>query len=73
MSYTETKEVTHLNAHRVKVGGRVYALERTCRNFGGEEGTNGEGYDFACDSCGWCGSVCGPNFCPSCGAKVVKE
>lgn len=43
---------------------------RTCRDFGGEEGTNGEGYDFACPVCGWCGDVTEPNFCPHCGAWV---
>lgn len=45
--------------------------ERTCRDFGGEEGTNGEGYDFACSACGWCGDITEPNFCPNCGAMVV--
>lgn len=45
--------------------------ERTCHDFGGEEGTNGEGYDFACSSCGFCSDVCEPNYCPNCGAKVV--
>lgn len=43
----------------------------TCRNLGGEEGTFGEGYDFACSSCGLCTSLIDPNFCPQCGAKVV--
>lgn len=43
---------------------------RTCRDFGGEEGTNGEGYDFACSVCGWCGDVTEPNFCLHCGAWV---
>lgn len=47
--------------------------ERTCRDFGGEEGTNGEYYDFACDACGWCGDMPpGPNYCPNCGAKVIE-
>lgn len=44
--------------------------ERTCRDFGGEEGTNGEGYDFACSLCGYCCDLPQPNFCPSCGARV---
>ena len=44
--------------------------ERTCRDFGGEEGTNGEGYDFACSRCGYCCDLPQPNFCPSCGARV---
>lgn len=28
--------------------------ERTCRNLGGEEGTNFEHYDFGCSACGYC-------------------
>lgn len=44
--------------------------ERTCRDLGGEEGTNGEGYDFACSLCGYCCDLPQPNFCPSCGARV---
>lgn len=47
--------------------------ECTCRNFGGEEGTNGEYYDFACGSCGFkCDGPTDPNYCPNCGAKVVR-
>lgn len=47
--------------------------ERTCRNFGGEEGTNGEDYDFACGSCGFmCDGLTNPNYCPKCRAKVVE-
>lgn len=45
--------------------------ERTCHNFGGEEGTNGEYYDFACSTCGYCCDLPEPNFCPYCGARVV--
>lgn len=41
-----------------------------CRNFGGEEGTVGEGYDFAC---GFCCDLPDARYCPSCGAKVVGE
>lgn len=47
--------------------------ERTCRNLGGEEGTNYEYYDFACSSCGYCADVTEPNYCPYCRAKVVDE
>lgn len=47
-----------------------YFAERTCRDFGGQEGTNGEDYDFACSACGWCGDVAEPRFCPNCGARV---
>lgn len=54
----------------VDVGG--LELRRTCRDFGGEEGTNGEGYDFACSLCGYCCDLPQPNFCPSCGARVVE-
>lgn len=47
--------------------------ERTCRNFGGEEGTNGEDYDFACGSCGFMyDGLTNPNYCPHCSAKVVE-
>lgn len=45
--------------------------ERTCCDFGGKEGTNGEGYDFACDACGFCCDLPEPSYCPNCGAKVV--
>ena len=31
MSHTETKEVTYLDGHRIKVGRRIYKMERTCR------------------------------------------
>lgn len=48
-------------------------IDPTCHDFGGEEGTNGEGYDFACSICGWCGNVTEPNYCPDCGARVVSE
>lgn len=68
--HTETKAVTYLNGHRIEVGGKVYRHERTCHDFGGEEGTNGEGCDFACSTCGYCCDVCEPRFCPNCGARV---
>lgn len=48
-------------------------IDPTCHDFGGQEGTNGEGYDFACSACGWRGDVCGPRYCPGCGARVVEE
>lgn len=48
-------------------------LRRTCHNFGGEEGTNGEHFDFACSVCGYMCDLPEPNYCPSCGAKVVDE
>lgn len=46
-------------------------IDPTCHDFGGEKGTNGECYDFACSACGWCGDVTEPNYCPNCGARVV--
>ena len=46
--------------------------ERTCHNFGGEEGTNGELYDFACSACGFMSGQTDANYCPNCGAKVVE-
>ena len=48
-------------------------IDPTCEDFGGQEGTNGEGYDFACSACGWCGDVTEPNYCPYCGARMVIE
>lgn len=48
-------------------------IDPTCHDFGGQEGTNGEGYDFACSACGWCGDVCESNFCLHCGARVVEK
>lgn len=48
-------------------------IDPTCHDFGGEEGTNGDGYDFVCSACGWCGDVTEPNYCPYCCARVVSE
>ena len=45
--------------------------ERTCCDCGGEEGTNGEMYDFMCSRCGFACDVPQPNYCPKCGARVV--
>lgn len=47
-------------------------IDPTCRDFGGEEGTNGEGYDFACSACGYVCDLAEPEFCPNCGARVVS-
>lgn len=44
----------------------------TCKDIGGEEGTNGEHYDFACSRCGFCSDITEPNYCPNCGAEVVE-
>ena len=45
--------------------------ERTCRDLGGEYGTNYEAYDFGCSECGFGCDIPHPNYCPNCGAKVV--
>ena len=45
----------------------------TCRNFGLEEGTNGEDYDFFCSRCGFAADVVDPRYCPHCGAEVVDD
>ena len=48
-------------------------IDPTCHDFGGEEGTNGEGYDFACSACGYVCDLAEPRFCPNCGARVVSD
>ena len=48
-------------------------IDPTCHDFGGEEGTNGESYDFACSACGWCGDITEPKYCPNCGTRVVRD
>ena len=48
-------------------------IDPTCHDFGGEEGTNGEGYDFACSACGYVCDLAEPRFCPNCGARVVRD
>lgn len=48
-------------------------IDPTCHDFGSEEGTNGESYDFACSACGWRGDVTNPNYCPHCGSRVVRD
>lgn len=57
---------------RGTVEGLDVVQARECRDFGGEEGTNGEGYEFACSVCGWRGNITDPRFCPYCGARVVR-
>lgn len=44
----------------------------TCKNFGLEEETNGEDYDFFCSRCGFAADVVDPKYCPECGAEVVE-
>lgn len=44
----------------------------TCRNIGGEDGTNGEHYDFFCSVCGFASGVTDPKYCPNCGKEVVE-
>lgn len=48
-------------------------IDPTCHDFGSEEGTNGESYDFACSACGWRGDMTNANYCPNCGARVVRD
>jgi len=48
-------------------------IDPTCHDFGGEEGTNGEGYDFACSACGYVCDLAEPNYCPNCGARLVER
>lgn len=48
-------------------------IDPTCHDFGGEDGTNGESYNLACSACGWCVDVTEPNYCPYCGARVVRD
>lgn len=43
-----------------------------CHNYGGENGTNGENYDFACSHCGHRCDISDARFCPRCGAEVVE-
>lgn len=54
--------------------GRIAELvdRPTCRNIGGEDGTNGEYYDFFCSACGFASSVTDPKYCPNCRAEVVE-
>lgn len=66
------------NDIKIRNSGRVFSrladlIDPTCHDFGGEDGTNGESYDFACSACGWCGNVTKPNYCPHCGARVVRD
>lgn len=58
---------------RALLGSLLYVRERKCFDFGGEEGTIGEGYDFACSECGFCCDVPDAEYCPYCGAKVMAE
>lgn len=68
----ERQEVAERLRHSVLAECLADLIDPTCHDFGGEEGTNGEGYDFACSACGWCGDVTEPNYCPNCGARVVS-
>lgn len=47
--------------------------EQTCHNFGGQEGTNGEYYDFACSACGFMCDLPDVIYCPHCRAKVIDS
>ena len=66
--------VTDVLGEDVAIGETVADLidRPTCKNFGLEEGTNGEDYDFFCSRCGFAVDVADPRYCPNCGAEVVK-
>lgn len=82
MSHTETKEVTYLDGHRVKVGRHVYQMERTCRivSYIDESPASYGGRVHRCSVCrkalpkalfrnGWTAL----DYCPRCGARVVDD
>ena len=48
-------------------------IDPTCTDFGGEEGTNGEYYDFVCSSCGQCFNFVAPDYCPHCGVRMARD
>lgn len=74
MSHTETKEVTYLDGHRVKVGRHVYQMERTCRMGAPIDG------EYRCGECGHLNRETyradkgwyPPEYCAHCGARVVE-
>lgn len=74
MSHTETKEVTYLDGHRVKVGRHVYQIERTCRYVRDHMGV-ADNWFSKCTECGaeFDERVVDSHFvyCPRCGAMVV--
>ena len=66
----ERREVIYLNGHRVKINGKVYAMERTCKAVGEDP----LGFRL-CSSCGyeaWADEDSVTSYCPMCGAKVVE-
>ena len=80
MSHTETKEVTYLDGHRIKVWRHVYQMERTCRivRHVDESPASYGGRVHRCSACskalpkalfrnGW--TVL--DYCPRCGSRVV--
>lgn len=70
MSHTDTQEVTYLNGHRVRINGKVYAMERTCRAVGEDP----LGFR-SCSSCGyetWADDDSVTPYCPNCGARVIE-
>ena len=74
MSHTETKEVTYLDGHRVKVERHVYQMERTCRYVRDHMGV-ADNWFSKCTECGaeFDERVVDSHFvyCPNCGAMVV--
>ena len=67
------KDVTGADSWRYVLLALADLIDPTCHDFGGEEGTNGEGYDFACSACGYVCDLAEPRFCPNCGARVVRD
>lgn len=62
-----------VNTYKLALERLADLIDPTCHDFGGEEGTNGESYNFACSACGWCGDITEPKYCPFCGARVVRD
>lgn len=76
MSHTETQEVTYLNGHRVRIIGKVYAMERTCSAVKVIEervifGEPAKCHVRVCSECGAKEPHVG-GYCHVCGAKVVE-
>lgn len=78
MSHTERQDVTYYSGHVIEVNGKRYAPERTCTVSSWNYETYGDLSDIVLISCELsCGhgddwfSI--PDYCPTCGAKVIEE
>ena len=67
------KDVTGADSWRHVLLALADLIDPTCHDFGGEECTNGEGYDFSCSACGYACDIPEPSYCPNCGARVVSD